>query len=91
MDYEILYLPVNLVVSLLLFVLFKLYRSVWRFASVTELLNVIGACSGSIVLQIIGMGNQKMRMPVSYYVMKYVLLIVGVGALRFAYRILRML
>ena len=90
-DYEILYLPVNLVVTLLLFVLFKLYRSVWRFASSTELLNVIGACSGSIILQIIGMGILEMRMPVSYYLMKYVLLIVGVGTLRFAYRILRML
>ena len=66
-DYEILYLPVNLVVTLLLFVLFKLYRSVWRFASSTELLNVIGACSGSIILQIIGMGILEMRMPVSYY------------------------
>ena len=90
-DYEIWYLPVNLAVTLLLFVLFKLYRSVWRFASSTELLNVIGACSASIVLQIVGMSILNMRMPVSYYLMKYVLLIVGVGMVRFAYRILRML
>ena len=37
------------------------------------------------------MSFMKMRMPVSYYMMKYVILIVGVGSLRFAYRILRML
>ena len=90
-DYELLYLPVNLVVTLLMFVLFKLYRSVWRFASSTELLNVIGACTCSIGLQIIGMSLLRMRMPISYYLMKYVLLIVGVGMVRFAYRILRML
>ena len=90
-DYEIWYLPVNIIVTLLLFVVFKLYRSVWRFASSAELLNVIGACSGSILLQIIGMGILRMRMPVSYYLMKYVILIVGVGAVRFTYRILRML
>ena len=30
-------------------------------------------------------------MPVSYYLMKYVILIIGVGLVRFAYRILRML
>ncbi len=90
-DYELLYLPVNLVVTLLVFVLFKLYRSVWRFASSTELLNVIGACTCSIGLQIIGMSLLRMRMPISYYLMKYVLLIVGVGMVRFAYRILRML
>ena len=53
--------------------------------------NVIGACSASILLEIVGMGILGMRMPVSYYLMKYMFLIVGVGALRFTYRILRML
>lgn len=90
-DYEIYYLPISLAVTLLLFVLFKLYRSVWRFASSAELLNVIGACSASIVLQIIGMSILQMRMPVSYYLMKYMFLIAGVGSVRFTYRILRML
>ena len=88
-DYEITYLPVNIIITLVLFILFKLYRSVWRFASTTELLNVIGACSGSIVIQIIGMSMLHMRMPISYYLIKYVLLIVGIGLLRFTYRLLR--
>ena len=51
-DYELHYLPVNLILTLLIFVAFKLYRSVWHFASTTELLNVIGAGSGSILSQI---------------------------------------
>lgn len=89
-NYEVRYLPINLILTVLLFVLFKLYRSVWRFASSNEFLNVIGACSGSILLQIIVMACLKMRMPVSYYMMKYIFLILGVGSLRFAYRILRM-
>jgi FlaA1/EpsC-like NDP-sugar epimerase len=89
-DYELYYLPVNLVVTIIIFILFKLYRSVWRFASTTEFLNVIGACSGSILSQIILMALLKMRMPVSYYLMKYIILILGIGSLRFAYRILRM-
>ncbi len=88
-DYEILYLPVSIIVTLVLFVLFKLYRSVWRFASSAELLNVIGACTASMILQIIGMSLLHLRMPVSYYLMKYVILIAGVGSVRFAYRILR--
>ena len=88
-DYEILYLPVSIIVTLVLFVLFKLYRSVWRFASSAELLNVIGACTASMILQIIGMSLLHLRMPVSYYLMKYVILIAGVGTVRFAYRILR--
>ena len=44
-DRELKYLPLNLMITLLLFVLFKLYRSVWRFASANEFLNVISACS----------------------------------------------
>lgn len=90
-DHEIKYLLINLAVTILLFVIFKLYRSVWRFASTTELLNVIGACSASILTQIVGMSVLGMRMPVSYYLMKYVLLILGIGTVRFMYRILRML
>ena len=89
-DYEMYYLPLNLILTIIIFILFKLYRSVWRFASTTELLNVIGACSGSILVQIILMTIFKMRMPVSYYLMKYVILIAGIGSLRFTYRILRM-
>ena len=81
---------VNWILTLLIFVAFKLYRSVWHFASTTELLNVIGAGSGSILSQIILMALLGMRMPVSYYMMKYVILIAGIGCLRFAYRILRM-
>lgn len=90
-DREMKYLPLSLIITLLLFVLFKLYRSVWRFASANEFLNVISACSASILIQIVIMSFMKMRMPVSYYLMKYVILIMGVGSLRFAYRILRMI
>lgn len=90
-DRELKYLPINLILTILLFVVFKLYRSVWRFASANEFLNVISACSGSVLLQIVIMTFMKMRMPVAYYMMKYVLLILGVGSLRFAYRILRMI
>ena len=89
-DAELRYLPINLAITIIIFILFKLYRSVWRFASTTEFLNVIGACSGSILSQIVILAFLKIRMPVSYYLMKYVILILGIGSLRFAYRILRM-
>ena len=87
---ELRYLPANLLFALILFVLFRLYRSVWSFASSTELLNVIGACSVSIALQMVILTALKVRMPISYYLIKYFLLIMGIGALRFTYRILRM-
>ena len=36
-------IPYNLVVTLVFFVLWKLYRSVWRYASATELVNIVFA------------------------------------------------
>ena len=88
-NYEFKYLPINIVVTILLFVFFKLYRSVWHFAGTTELLNVLSACTGSLIVQAIGVTLLGMRMPLSYYPIKFVLMTLFVGCLRFAYRILR--
>lgn len=89
MKAEAVTLPLHLLVTLILFVFFKLYRSVWKFASTSELLNIIGACTVSVALEIMYMAILKIRMPVSYYPMKYIILVVGVTAVRFTYRFLR--
>ena len=86
MERELYTLPIHIIVTLALFVLFKLYRSVWRFASVTEFLNVCGACTSAVVLECIYMLIFKQYMPVSYYLLKYVLMIVFVTGIRFTYR-----
>ncbi len=86
---ELYALPVYLAIAMGLFVLFRLYRSVWHFASAVELLNVIKACTVFMVVQILGLSLLRIRMPISYYMMKYMILIGGVGGLRFTYRILR--
>lgn len=90
-QYELHYLPINLIVTISVFVIFKLYRSVWHFAGTTELLNVMGACTVSIVLQIVGVALMGIRMPLSYYPIKFVLMVAAEGCVRFAYRILRAL
>lgn len=88
-EYEFRYLLLNVAVTLLMFVVFKLYRSVWHFAGTTELLNIMGACGSSIVIQILMLTLMGIRMPLSYYPMKFVIMIVAEGCLRFSYRILR--
>lgn len=88
-EYEFQYLLINVAVTLLMFVVFKLYRSVWHFAGTTELLNIMGACGSSIVIQILMLTLMGIRMPLSYYPMKFVIMIVAEGCLRFSYRILR--
>ncbi|MBU3841100.1 MAG: polysaccharide biosynthesis protein, partial [Candidatus Ruminococcus intestinipullorum] len=39
---------INTIVTIILFAIFKLYTSLWRFASIKELVYIIEACSGSI-------------------------------------------
>jgi len=53
----------------LIFIAFKLYNSIWRFASYVELLHVIAATLVSSIVQIIGtmIMSQGRRMPLSYY------------------------
>ena len=74
-----------------LFWFLRLYKSIWRFASFTELLRVILATSISGVVYIIVMTAFVLRMPVSYY-------IVGVAGqfcltlgIRFSYRFILLL
>ena len=54
-------LPINVLIALTFFVLFKLYRSVWHFASATELLNVLLACLCSAGVQVLWMSIVKWR------------------------------
>ena len=74
-----------------LFWFLRLYKSIWRFASFTELLRVILATSISGVVYIVVMTAFVLRMPVSYY-------IVGVAGqfcltlgIRFSYRFILLL
>ena len=43
-------IPYNILLTLLLFALWKLYKSVWRYASATELLNIVFASKYSLSL-----------------------------------------
>ncbi len=81
----------NIVVALLFFVLWKLYKSVWRYASANEMLNIVFATSCSALVQIIYCHLSNQRMPKSYYILYWFLLTVLICCIRFGYRILRMI
>ena len=84
-------LPFDLIISIIVFWLFKLYKSVWRYASTNELINITAACVVCFFLQILLVAVLPIRMPRSYYPMYAVLLMGMVCATRFSYRIIRML
>ena len=84
-------IPYNLVVTLIFFVLWKLYKSVWRYASATELVNIVFATTCAAVAQIVLCYAMKIRMPRSYYAIYWFLLSILTCGIRFSYRILRII
>ena len=71
---------------LIVFAIFRLYHSIWRFASFTEMQRLLASNLLCGVLHILGITLLFMRMPISYYAMGIVLQILLVGGIRFAYR-----
>ncbi len=80
-----------ILITLFFQVIWKLYKSVWRYASANELINVVLAASCSSAVQVIFCDVTGQRMPKSYYVLFWFLLTVLICGTRFGYRILRIL
>ncbi len=82
------YLPLNLLVSLTAFGLCRLYRGIWKYASASDLVNILAACLISAVIQTVGMKAVGLEFPRSYPFMYFVVLTAGISLFRFMYRIL---
>lgn len=85
------YIPIHTACTLILMFAFKLYRSMWRFASFDELSRTSIVCAISMALHIVGTTVVFQRMPISYYVMGGILQYILITGIRFSYRIFRML
>lgn len=84
------YLPVNIILTLLIFYLFKLYHSMWTYAGVTELQNVVSAGLVSVFIQFLGLSILGYPMTRSYHFIYAGILISLTGGSRFIYRLTRM-
>lgn len=83
------YMWINLVTTILVNMFFKLYTSLWRFASIEELKNAVSAVLVSAFLQICGMTLLEYKTPRSYIFIYTMLLAVCIIVPRFSYRFLR--
>ena len=83
------YIPINTVITLGIFWLFRLYHSLWKFASVDELMNVIFATTISEFVQYIGMRFMHIEIPRSYFPLDFIFMTGFVICSRFSYRFLR--
>lgn len=89
-SYEHIMVP-NVLMTLAFFVIWKLYKSVWRYASANELINIILAATCASIGQLVYCTLSGNRMPRSYYVLYWFLLTTVTCCIRFGYRILRII
>ena len=85
------FIPYYTVFCLVLFWGFKLYQSIWRFASFAELERSIGANFIAGFAHALGITHLFYRMPISYYAMGIVLQTILVIGIRFLYRFVLLL
>lgn len=85
------YMLINVICTIIIFYIFKLYNSLWKYASVNELFNVVIACTLSSMVQILGMKITGTHVPKSFYPLYYMYMMAFSGGIRFGYRMLRLL
>lgn len=82
-------IPVNILLTLLIFKIFHLYNSVWRYASDTELVNCLIAVAMCAIMQPVIFWIRDIRLPASYPVFYGFFLMLCACGTRFGYRLLR--
>lgn len=84
-------MPYWVIATVVVFYIFRLYHSIWRFAGVTELWNSLSAYIILIPVYAAGILFMQLHMPRSYYFMGYLISMCATTGVRFSYRMLRML
>ena len=82
-------MPYWIIATIVVFYAFRLYHSIWSFASMAELQRMVGAYATLIVVYFAGILFMELHMPRSYYFMGFVLACCFHTGIRFSYRFLR--
>ncbi len=83
--------PIAIVISIIVYYIARLYHSIWRYASVSEIYRIV---ISYIILGAIFLGLEQihyLRIPRGVLFISYILSFVACVVIRFAYRILRSL
>lgn len=85
------YAPIYTVVTILVFTVFHLYTSLWRYASIYELIYLAIAVFCNGLLLVLGTFAWNCKMPRSYYILCMILNAILLAGVRMGYRFLRIL
>ena len=88
LDYVYRYMPVNLLLTVGIFWLFRIYKSLWRFAGLRQVCDMVMACVAATIVSVaVTMEVLVGHMPRSYKFYYVVFLIFFMVGSRMAYRI----
>lgn len=76
-------------VKIIIFFIFKMYSSLWRYASVEEMMQVVLATLVATTATVSLLTAFSMNMPRSIYLLTFIFDTIFVGAIRFSYRFFR--
>lgn len=84
------YTIINTVLTIVIFSMFRLYNSLWKYAGIDELVNIIFACMVSGIVQLAGMYFIfSIHVPRSYYPLSTLFMMALISISRFFYRYAR--
>lgn len=82
--------PVTTAVTIVVFIIFKLYRGIWKYAGVDEFLTIAAACISSsainTIILVVLRYSIKLNFPKSYPLIYFIFLLAVITSLRFSYR-----
>ncbi len=77
------------VIKITVFYLFGLYKSLWKYASIEELVQVVTTSFAANAAIISYMVISQQAMPRSIYILAFMLDVIFIGGIRFSYRVAR--
>ena len=84
------YGPFTIVITLIIFTLFRIYSSLWEYAGIEEVFSLIAACLAAAVAKLVIISFTWSVMPRSWYVLDTIYLMILIGATRVSYRLIRL-
>lgn len=85
------YLFTDAIILVGIFWIFRLYKSMWSYASINETINIIIACSFYEIISFLYKQIMHVNLPRSFYIIELFLLYIFIGAIRYSYRIARVI
>ena len=82
------YLIIDALILIFIFWVYRIYKSMWSYASISELISIFFSCTTFILVEYIYKCLiLKLPLPRSYYLIKLFLLYIFISAIRYSYRI----